>query len=639
MHKVACYLIVALLPLFTSFCVGQSTETSKRNKELLLQLYDSLERIQLPIREVSYSCKSAYVIRVDNQQQFDQMPFNLERALQDGKKNIKVKIKKGTYFFKDEYLSLKNYNCADADIRIEGDDVTIVPLGYLMEDGDEVPCGVSGESCFLNLENMEPIVTWGDMMYADSLVEVLDIESKICRVKCNSIKDIIVPENNQAYIDLTRWCRCYQYKVLKIENGYVYFYAHDLEKDVVFGEKEFNVNYDYIVSRANPRFRLCNVKKRELVSVIEKKLSLPPNIKSVYLADASSFMSIQSTRLHNLTIKGIKFLGSKYSDQPLFCFKYVIAENIEFVKCMFIGQCGKIMNIYSTDNLYFHDNIVKDNYDWGIEIDNLCSNAYVVNNTFENNGTNLSYNRCVSCSGKDYYIANNSFKNFGYCAISLGVWYGSEMVRPSGGIVEYNHIWYDTEHLNSAWKYTIMDAGAIYFWTQNENAIVRYNYIHDYTGMRHNRGIYCDDGAKGVKIYGNLVINISNGYAIDSRRVARTEMEKNRVSKSVNNNINNVIMYNLTDGTINFVGNEKSKNGCVKGENILIYKVGEKDKDNKYIPQIKNIELNVKDEEFSFLGYDERGIIVSEEVWKVMGELPCFEQIKRFVRVNKIKEN
>lgn len=634
-NKLFWYLFVLIIPLFTSFCVEQNSRYKRHNEDIIRQLQDSLEQRIMPERKVEYNCKDVYVIKVNNQEQFDHMPSNLQKALQDGKRNIKVKIRKGTYFFKENYLTIRELNYPDADLRIEGNNATIVPSGYIIKEGEPIPCDVSGESCFLNLANKTPISPWGDMMFADELIEVVDLKSKLCRLKCDAIKDIILEEGNEAYIDLTRWCRCYQYKVLKIENGFIFFYADDLEKDKFFGSKEYNVNYDYVVGKTYPRFRLCNVKKGNGISVIDGKVSLDSNLESVFLAEASTFINVESSRLHNMTIKGLSFLGNKLTEEPLIKYKFVTASNIEFTKCEFIGQRGEIMFLNGTDNLHFHDNIVRDNYVWGIEINNLCSNAYVINNSFENNGTNLSYNRCVTCNGCDYYIAHNTFKNFGYCAISLGVWYGAEMYLPAGGIVEYNHIWYDDEHFNNAWKYTIMDSGAIYLWTQNRNAIVRYNYIHDYTGMGQNRGIYCDDGAKGVTMYGNIVVNVPNCHSLDSRRVERTESARNKVSKSQRNNINNVMMYNMTDGTINFVGNEIANNGCIKGKNLLLRENGSVRRTHNYEVLQKHIAIDVKDEDISFLSHDEIGVVVTRDVWDELKKVPCFDGMKKYVRINK----
>ena len=305
----------------------------------------------------------------------------------------------------------------------------------------------------------------------------------------------------------------------------------------------------------------------------------------------------------------------------LMLFKETKASDIEIAGCTFAGQMGRIVSAYSTDNLLFRDNYVTKNYEWGFLADNMCSNAYVVDNVFEDNGLGLSYARCVTCMGKDYYIARNTFKNFGYCAVSVGLYYGDKKKCPPCGIVENNHMYYDAEHFNNAWKYTIMDSGAIYLWTQNDGAIIRYNNIHDYTGMSENRGIFCDDGASGFSLYGNVVMNVNNWYAIDSRRVAGTERGKNARSFAMRNNVNNVVMYNVTDGTINFVGREEKSNGCFKGANVLLKKSGEQQRGSQVKTTYKNLEKMDGDTEVS----ESRRRARTRALKKV---LPCYGKMK-----------
>ena len=82
--------------------------------------------------------------------------------------------------------------------------------------------------------------------------------------------------------------------------------------------------------------------------------------------------------------------------------------------------------------------------------------------------------------------------------------------------------------------------------TYIDHIIVRYNFIHDYSGMASNRGIYLDDGAGNVDIYGNVLVNILNGHAIFSW------LSKGAGKKypSANNNIN--CMYNIIQGSYKF---------------------------------------------------------------------------------------
>lgn len=95
-----------------------------------------------------------------------------------------------------------------------------------------------------------------------------------------------------------------------------------------------------------------------------------------------------------------------------------------------------------------------------------------------------------------------------------------------------------------------MDSGAIYAYTQNDDTQIRNNFIHDYTGMKDNRGIFMDDGAINVTVRDNVIMRIANSWSIDSRRVADIENEPgSQVQKA---NIGNTITNNKTDGRIRF---------------------------------------------------------------------------------------
>ena len=109
----------------------------------------------------------------------------------------------------------------------------------------------------------------------------------------------------------------------------------------------------------------------------------------------------------------------------------------------------------------------------------------------------------------------------------------------------------------------LMDSGAIYTWTQNDEVIIRYNYIHDYTGAGDNRGIFCDDGANNLKLYGNVVLNTPNCYSIDSR------MGKDQ-KEGFTNNANNFMAHNVVDNGVRFQGHSDIQHHVVKGSNIVV---------------------------------------------------------------------
>jgi len=629
--------VILTLVLVSSWLCSRNpgSETSGRTdrENRVLQVYDSLEKKQVALDTVASNGAPEYILSISNQKQFEALQTSLLGVLESGNRNIRIIIKSGNYYFNDGHLTINKLNYPDADVCIEGEKVFIVPRGRVLKNGDTIGCEVSGESCYVDLKRKKTVLAWDELRYADSIVEIVDKDKKICRLKSSALKGILLPEGNMAYVELTRWCRCIQYKVLKIIDGWVYFIAHDLEIDPVFGSKQYNVNYDFILARVNPRFRLCNAGKEGAINIIGGKVKLASPLNSLLLGEASNFLTILNSHLRRFSIRGITFLGGTATNKALLDLRGFKTIGTDFSYCRFVGQMGRIATVFLSDNVRFHHNYIADNYEWGIVSEYNSVKTYIDHNVFDNNGCGLSYARCVSCFGEDYYVGHNTFKNFGYCAISVGLPYGSEMKYHPRGVVEFNHIYYDMQYYSEAWKHNIMDSGAIYVWTQNEECIIRYNYIHDYNGAQENRGIYCDDGAHHVALYGNIVINTPGCHAIGSRRVASTEKSRNKISWSERNNVNNTIMFNLTDGTINFVGNEQAPNYCVYGNNILLQNNRRLSKRHRYQPELKNLDIVLSDYSVKYRGYNANRIIVSKEAWKTISHIVCSDNVKRYVRV------
>lgn len=575
----------------------------------------------------------AITINVINQVQFDSLTEIISKELNHGEKRIVVSIDKGPFFFKEKHLNLVNRNYSNAVIDIRGKNTILIADGRNYMNGDNVDVKINGESSFIDMSTFKPICVWGEMQYADSLVEVIDVKTKLCKLKCEAIQSLKVPKGNNAYIDLTRWCRCIQYKVDRIEGGYIYFIANDLEYEERLSNKGYNVNGDYLFAKRMPRFRLSyTALKTGLIDVVDDKIWVGNVIDNVHLCETSNFLTVDNSSFRRISIHGIKFLGAKKTGSSLIFLKETGEMKSEIANCEFVGQKNIIINTKESNNLFFHHNKVTNNYCNGIFLDNGSANASIVNNYFENNGEDLSSNRCVTCCGDNYYIANNTFKNFGYCAVCVGQpWHWKKDCKASG-VVKYNHIYYDQQHFEEAWKYTIMDSGAIYIWTQNDNAEICYNFIHDYTGMAQYSAIFCDDGASNFKIYGNVLVNTPAFHTIDARRCSSTEKGQNPMSFAIKNNICNEIYDNVLDGTIRFVGHEDKNNGCIKGRNIVLHNLDDSKPASKRETEIRNVEQSVDDVDFYYNGIKDNRVVVSKAIWTEMkATLPCFDSIKRFL--------
>jgi len=253
----------------------------------------------------------------------------------------------------------------------------------------------------------------------------------------------------------------------------------------------------------------------------------------------------------------------------------------------------------------------------------LSENVLIEENAIHNAGLWNKIIFAIHVSGKNNVVSNNKISNFGYCAIGVGYDKIPTEIDKITSIVEGNEIWYDKDYFNNYREHTLMDSGAITIGKYNDSAIVRYNNIHDYRGMGINFGIFCDDGAMNVKIYGNIVTNTPSGNSIDSRRVKGME------SKIGPTNINNEITGNIVDGAIRFQGREGSKNGCVFADNIVL------SDGNAPANTISNVTIK-NGGVVTYKGKADSGIIsLSGANYSKVAKYKDFSKLRKFIKVVK----
>lgn len=505
-------------------------------------------------------------IVVGNQAEFDGLHEKLISTIKAGKRNIHVSLLSGTYIAKEKHITLKDIDAADTKIRIVGHGATLVPEGREYHDGEDYQGIFSvGNSWMSGNKDVE---TWSYVKYADSLIEILDPEEKHCRLKCkNSFSDDT--DFSNAYILIPHWFQSSVYKIDKIEDPYIYFTADDLKESSYGG---YNVNDDYNYGNKTIRYKLCNVETGEdYLRVTNGKVHLPNGVTSAWEGRTHNFLTLRNCKFSSVEIKGIQFLGNAFEDSnPAIYIRNTVSNKIRIHECGFYGMRGSIINVSASPNVKIDNNQFADTYYYGIWSNNGSANTVVEKNSFNSMGKRMHNTPCVGCVGTDYRVSNNVFLNFGYGGIRTGVWYKNKMKELCAGVIENNDLSYSQDYINHIDNYCIMDGGAIYLATKNAGSIVRNNCIHGFSGIKHNRGIFCDDGASNIEIYGNVITDIANSMCIDSRRVTFVERSNTPESGIDRANVNIVIRDNTIDGSIRFEAHEDPDNGCVKGANYIL---------------------------------------------------------------------
>jgi len=533
----------------------------------------------------------SFVYRIDSQEKFAQMNTVMTKAIAEGETDIVMDIAKGVYYFRENHLLRRSDRCPEVSVTIQGHDAVLIADGNDYRNVDHYQEPFNPDAAFVDTDSLTAFDFWDDCRYAEGMVEVVDEEAKLCRLH------VPLPSEGRGkgwgipiYINIPQWYYSGTYKVERAESGYLYFTVPDLEY-VERGERNgYNVNYDYIFGGQDIRFRLCNPP----LGVAPDSLSFRDG-SSVHECRVSCFLNCNKSSYKSFTLSGLHFLGNS-SGNFLIKLDSLVTDSFNIKQCRFEAIKGNVLWAHHTPNITFGHNIIDNCYN-GILSSNSCVNTRVVNNTFNNCGGNMMPTFCVNCKGKDYYIANNQFRNFGYAAIGAGVWFGHEKKYESSGVIENNEMWCDSNYIAHKERYTLQDTGALYLWPKNDSVTVRNNYIHDIDGMLLNRGIFCDDGASHFRLYGNVVINIANSYSIDSRNCEK---------KFPGANEDNRMEGNIVDGPIKFEGSSKADNGCVVSGNVMLYKEGEEPPENIY----SRLTTEKPDYQMTFLGKDQDVIVM-----------------------------
>ena len=567
------------------------------------------------------------VVSVTDQQSFDLLPQKVEELISRGENKIVICLSAGNYVFKDNHINLTGIDNSRLSIIIKGNNAILIPEGKTYSDGEKYEGVLSIYHGWMYGKKDLPI--WSNIEQSEGLVEILDYENKLCRIKTPNT--IIDSKGDNKHIQITQWYKSKAYNITELKDGYIYFTAPDLANSS-YKRSEYNINDDYNYREKYPRYRLCNVNdnNEDVLTSINGKIKLPIGITEARDCKASRFLFLENCKIKQFEMKDLEFWGCSYGYPDSFIsIKDTKSCGITIRGCSFYGMHNNVISLVNCGNVTIENNYFQDIYHTGIQSDNRSNNTRVVNNVFFNAGLGLSNSFCVICAGKDYYVSGNVLHNYGYGGIRVGLWYRTPLYNKPCGIVEKNRLLFDKDYMSWISVNGLMDGGAIYISTINDKAIVRYNYIDGFGGAGGNRGVFCDDGALGFEIYGNVIRNIMlNDYCIASRREPSVEKRVDPKSELERSNINNTIRDNILDGKILFKGHESFNNGCQKGANYIMLTQGEEQPQNV----IANVDLMSEDKMIDVIAFNGSNYIVLKPDHKKIRRSECWKYLKQYVR-------
>lgn len=576
----------------------------------------------------TYAKSNVAYITISTQNDIASYRTKIADALSTKPDKIIVSFKKGTYFYKDSELQVRYGRGAGVNLEIRGNGSYLIPEGKSYHDGDQFVGTFNTELSVIDLKNKNDLPFWGNTYLSESRVEVIDKTKNLCRVKCSSLTDKSPTECKDGHILLTSWFVSYVSKVEYIKGGYVYFTPKEL--NIKSGYKDYDIDFDYVYGGMNPRFKLCNVYDNAPFGIIDNYVNLSGKQESAYVCTAGTAFRFYATVLKSISISGFNFLGSSLTadSKGVIEIDYCNCELIEISHCTIMASQNTAIYATNSDNVTVHDNMISYIYKGGIQADNKCNHVRIYNNELSYIGLRLLNTSAIDVKGQDYRVAYNKISNFGYSALNVGIWGPVVNQTPPSGVVEHNEIYMTPEYVIDIARYGLMDSGAIYVGTQNNRSTIQYNYIHDIAGIKNNRGIFCDGGARNVYIIGNVITHVANSYSIDSYRVPSFE---NFIGPT---NVGVVISGNIVDGIIRFEGREGEENDCLMTSNYELVSTGKET--SKHI--IKNVKIEKDNIELICTGVKKGKVGIAPTSIRRLKKSGVWSETKSFVvkkRVNR----
>lgn len=565
--------------LLCVFCwAGQSNVSNEA--AIIRKTFDSIQ-----IRKPEYhNYNYTDIIRVKSQREWDGISNEIQTRLHAGAKNVLVSIEANSLFYGETLNKLEHIKDEDANLKFLGNNTLMIPAGEVYERRNAVktknlshwdlPCESFVMNNMVYDNKSRPLSLYDNVFFVDSQIEsvdelgyedILDKKGRLYKkIKKNwrfrtSLDNLKENECDDFYILLTRnWTSC-RHKVLKVEDGYLYFYLKSEDAESLY-QMCMDPNVDLETYGVKPRCKYFNRPYRDGIYFIKGRIFVPSNISSVRVCNNSQFFVVSDCNMNSLEISGFRVLGScGYSS--------IYVPNTHFKDQMwirynqFMNMPSSAINVENSENVCVYNNNISNTRVNAIR----CKGKQLTiwKNRLKNIGY-MSQTVAISFTGKDIYVCENEIEDFYYSAIGTGSTASNSHSDPLTYIVERNIISYTPSFIKDYIGHTIADGGGIYVGPQNKRGIIRYNIINGVRGAGDNRGLFLDDGAKNLTIYGNLIMNTDNSYDIDLRRC------KTYADGIPDHNTNNQIFHNIMTGGYRFQDIGKDDNRCIGGENLLL---------------------------------------------------------------------
>ena len=569
-------MIVAIFAL-----TGLSCSLAQAQKADIAHLRDSLDAIQYAIPQKPVIRGAWAVLNVRTQADWNNIQKTLKASLAAGNENILVKITGNNIVFGKEKNEIINWKYPKANIRIDGGCGKMVPYGYTFKRCDKQAKKDGEFYSFPFLEfGLDDIVEDNKGNEVPFREEVKQVTGDIEKVQSSStseatksitkfkaqgktddvwkfqidLPDLSEEQCKDFYVLMTRDWTSARHKVVMVKDGWLYYH---LDSEDLHSDRDPNV--DWKQYRVRPRYRLINNPVSKGLHTANGRIYIPKQYKSIRVNKGGQLITFAYCHFNSLEITGFDLNGCG-GGTPFGVYSSTFERGAFFRDNTFTNMSSMAISTAFSKNVVVSNNTISKT-----RVQALAgggTDCTISGNHLKNIGWMLN-TRAITGGGERMLICDNVIEDFNYGAIAVGSTTSNDKAGKLTYIIERNTIRLTKDFTDNYIQNTLADGGGIYIGPQCTQGIIRNNVIENIKGIHSNRGIFLDDGAKNLAIYGNYIVNTDNSYDIDLR------LSNGYAAGIPDHNTNNSVFHNIMTGGYRFQDAGDGSN-CIGGENVLL---------------------------------------------------------------------
>lgn len=552
-------LVFFILPLTTASCQEKQLVSSAE----ILSIRDSLDAIRYEIPQIPEMVLWQEIV-INTQAEWDALGETLSTELKNGVNNIEVRVRAKNLMMPVKPHSILSLNYPKANIKVISDGASFVPEGFEFTKSSRDKeykdfCGNRFWVVSYSDFNMDDIIideSGNEIPLREDVKEqkeeIVKDEDGVWRMRTD-LPNLTEEECKDFYLLITRDWTSARHKVLYVKSGWLYF---NLDSDELHSDR--NPNLDRIQYGISPRYRLINCPVSQGLHITNGKIYVPWKYNKIRICKGGFLLHMGGCRFNSFELTGFKLSG--LGRCPIGVYHSVFTTGMFVHHNTFRNLSNLAISAVWNENVVFSDNTVTNTRVGVAECGG--KNNTIARNRLKNIGWMLN-TRAIIGSGDGLHICDNVIEDFNYAAIAVGSRAATRDSVILNYIVEKNLIRLSKAYTDNYLSNTLSDGGAIYTGPSCTQGIIRNNVIENIKGINGNRGVFLDDGAKNLAIYGNLIINTTNCYDIDLRLCYA-------FAKDIpDHNTKNYMFQNIMTGGYRFEDSGASSY-CVGGQNILL---------------------------------------------------------------------